>query len=204
MTPEEMMRDVVENHLIDILVRVVNGELDANGKHDLAVEILKYVQQQRATGADLFVLGEEVRRLWNSDEPKYYGVTPCHLETAKDQDGVERLIIVLDVPPIPTAVPLPVIPPSDIELLARREQFGPSPVLSPAPIPASIEEQKAVAVINLVPATPEKLEQIRQARPLTTIEAIELQIAEERELRARYAACQENLARLRALQDQQA
>ena len=140
------------------------------------------------------------------------------------------------LPEFAPAVPLPVLPPTDTEMLARKEAFQslderysdanvavrlkavedaaadlramrdqPSPVITTAP-PPSAEEQRAVAEITLTSPTEEKIAAIQQdsVKPLTTVESIEARINEERDVRARYDAAQENLARLIALRDQQA
>jgi hypothetical protein len=123
------------------------------------------------------------------------------------------------------AVPLPVMQVSDVELsaLALQEkrfspenvaanvaaiikESGPTPVITAPVIPPSAEEQKAIAGITITSPTNEKIAAIQQdgVKPLTTVESIEAQINEERDVRARYDAAQENLARLIALRDQQA
>jgi hypothetical protein len=184
--------------LIDVLVDVVNGKLESD-KRDLAIEILRYVQQQRTANEPAAVIAKDVYRLWNSDEPKYYSVTPCRLETVS-QDGVERLTVVQDEPtpspalefiPEPTpgpvghlAVPLPVIPISDVEqaaLTLQAERFS--------------SENVTANVLRL---------QQEGAKVLSPVEEVEAQINAERDVRARYDAAQANLARLIALRDQQA
>lgn len=87
--------------LIDRLVEVVEGKFGPCDKYDLAVQILRYVHQQRTASEPPpeNVIEGEVYRLWHSDEPGYYGVkTLCHLEKVTDAEG-ERLVIVSEPAP---------------------------------------------------------------------------------------------------------
>jgi hypothetical protein len=88
---------------IERLVDIVDGKLTyTHALENLAVEILRYVQQERLANPASEALEErlnrDARRLWYSQyEPKYHGVKiPCHLETVTQADG-QRLVIVDDV-----------------------------------------------------------------------------------------------------------
>jgi hypothetical protein len=132
-----IMGGVALQTLIETLVDVVEGKFPRDNKYDLAVQILRYVHQQRTASepSSEEAIEADVYRLWHSDEPRYYGVTiPCHLETVKGQDGVERLEIVSKPAPEPKpdlmpvsapvftpAVPLPVMQVSDVEKAAVKE-----------------------------------------------------------------------------------
>ena len=151
------------------------------------------------------------------------GITRQHVNRRREQD--EPLPMRTPVPTFEPAVPLPVMQVSDVELsaLALQEkrfspenvsanvaaiikESGPTSVITAPVIPPSAEEQKAIAGITITSPTNEKIATIQQdgVKPLTTVQSIEAQINEERDVRARYDAAQETLARLIALRDQQA
>jgi hypothetical protein len=99
--------------LTDFIVDIVEGRISSD-KHGLAVEILRYVHQQRTATppSSEDVIEADVHRLWNFDETRYYSVqTLCHLETVTEENGAERMVIVSE--PLPEsqskfhAVPIP-------------------------------------------------------------------------------------------------
>ena len=184
--------------LIDVLAEVVSGQRPSD-KRDLAATILEYVHQQRTAKEPLSeaVIAKDVYRLWNSDEPKYYGVTPCHLETVS-QDGVERLTVVQDEPtpsPAPEFIPEPT--PGPVGNLAV-----PAPVLEPSQVEqAALTLQAERFSSENVMANVARLQQ-EGAKVLSPVEEVEAQINAERDVRDKYAAAQANLARLKALREQ--
>ena len=184
MRTDAELQNLLDTYLIDVLVDVVNGQRPSN-KKALAIEILRYVQQQRAAKEPASVIAHDVHRLWNSDEPVYYNVkTPCHLETVS-QNGIERLVVVDEKTPVPApipdagyAVPLPVIPPSDAELAAlalQAKRFS--------------SENVAASVARLN----------ENVRVMSPIEEVEASMAQRRELQERIAGNEAELKRLRAL-----
>jgi hypothetical protein len=153
----------ISTPLIDQLVEIVSGK-NASANRTLAAEILKFVAQKRAenealpdfgvhAGGHHMMLNVNVMALWEHRDT-------FRLKTVKGQDGAERLemerVIVMDEPlPTPTsaptfepAVPLPVMPVSDVEKAAVNEssltfdeRFSPGAVAARV---AAIEKEAAV------------------------------------------------------------
>jgi hypothetical protein len=154
---------VIQTPLIDQLVDIVSGK-NASANRTLAADILRFVAQKRAendalpdfgvhAGGHHMMLNVNVMALWEHRDT-------FRLKTVKGQDGAERLemerVIVMDEPlPTPTsaptfkpAVPLPVMPVSDVEKAAVNEssltfdeRFSPGAVAARV---AAIEKEAAV------------------------------------------------------------
>jgi hypothetical protein len=125
-------QDIMATPEIDELVEIVSGKKPSDRKA-LAIEILRYVAQRRAeTDAKTWCDGDVglCNMMLNFQVPCLWTYGLVRLKTINGEDGVERLEIEKvqrDEPlppapvPIPTAIPLPVLPISDVEKEAIKE-----------------------------------------------------------------------------------
>ena len=115
-------------------------------------------------------------------------VHPAKCVMSKRFHGPEAFRTQTPVAPSPYAVPLPVIPPSDLELAAIAEQ----------------EKRFSTSLTENVAANVAKIAQIRQdgVKPLTNVEQVELSVAANRRVQTEYEAALENLNRLKRLRDE--
>jgi hypothetical protein len=185
----------IQTPAIDELVEIVSGKKRSDRKQ-FAVEILQYVAQKRAENekASDFVIHAAAYHMIVESDVSFLWLNLRRLVTVRGDDGIERLGIEnvkqtsqLDEITVPApvqgfAVPLPVVPPSDVELKAIEQvhsQFTPEKV-----------KQRIAAVKNA-----------EQSKPSSTVQQIEAEMASYSDLMVRYEGIQKELAQLRKIGD---